>query len=500
MAAIAQRAGNPSIPLSRVSSVEIVDGSSVPVVPVDLGERERSAVLKETEGAPDKVAELESTMALDRYLSDNSIHDAAAEARVAPKTGLNPAFNQTDPLRDYLPPRPQPIPAPDLVVTVAVVEAGLAAVAALFAAMLLLMDSTDASWPLALAMIAGLGSWLAYGLARDTSGNHQVAGAVLLASQLGILAWGMALVGPRVSLMLLVPGVLLVALRITGRAIAAMGAVLPLVIYGIFLWLGQPGVSLSSSGYAVLDVTLVISGVVLMLVNALNLHAVGSKALRMARIQRHELQQIRAHAQQERLQTEDEDAYLQEAMAAMLYGRDDWSSRLEKYTGSLRGTVQQVGERLAVLRDEREERQSLETAVHSLTRALERGWLGLPWAWPTPSGTSLDELVALLRTPNPREASLEDITNEAVRLVPIPSSDPSLTAPPWSMPTQHPRVRQHLSDPVWSFADVPADNPEHHTASGDVQSDPSLPSTRRVSPLPWLEWDEWRSWDERFSS
>ena len=140
-----------------------------------------------------------------------------------------------------------------------------------------------------------------------------------------------------------------------------------------------------------------------------------------------------------------------------------------------------------------------------LTRAVERAWLGLPWAWPAPSGTSLDELVALLRTPNPRESQLDEWTYETMPLVPIPSSDSSLASPPWAVPTQHPRVHQHLADPTWSFADIPVVSPEHHSAyereaSNGVQSDPSSATAKRVSPLPWLEWDDWRSWDDRFSS
>jgi hypothetical protein len=511
MAAIAQRTGPSSTPLPRVSQGETEDILEVADVLTDLEVPEISVDPGEPAAVPEEAPEFESTLLLDRYELDDIGDGKDAEAQGTPEMRLHPAFNLTDPLlREYVPPpRPQPMPAPDLVIPVAVVEAGLAAVSALFAAMLLLMDSAGAAWPLALAMIAGLGSWVAYGMARETSEEHQGAGAVLLVSQLGMLAWSMALVGPRVSLLLLIPGVLLLALRMTSRAIAAVGAVLSVAIYSIFLWLqpmAQPGLSLSNSGYAVLDVALVIFGMGLLLVTALNLHTIESKALHLARIQRQELRQVRAYAKRARLQSEDEDMYLQEVLAAMLYDRGDWSSRLDLYTGPLKATAEQVGERLAMLRGEREERQSLEAAVLSLTRAVERAWLGLPWAWPAPSSTSLDELVALLRTPNPRETELEDMTYETMPFVPIPSGDPSLTAPPWVVPTQHPRVHQHLSDPNWSFADIPAEALDHHpeyereAAPGGVQSDPSSATARRVSPLPWLEWDEWRNWDERFSS
>ena len=41
------------------------------------------------------------------------------------------------------------------------------------------------------------------------------------------------------------------------------------------------------------------------------------------------------------------------------------------------------------------------SATRRLTRVIERAWLGLSWSWPDATGTILDDLLALLRTPPP---------------------------------------------------------------------------------------------------
>ncbi len=116
-----------------------------------------------------------------------------APTRAVPR----PSLTETDPLlRQYPLTRPQPLPATNLVIPIAVVEASVAAVAAISMAVLMLVGSAGAYWALALTVIAGLGGLLAYALAHDDA-SQRSAGAILLASQLGMLAWGMALLGPR---------------------------------------------------------------------------------------------------------------------------------------------------------------------------------------------------------------------------------------------------------------------------------------------------------------
>jgi hypothetical protein len=188
--------------------------------------------------------------------------------------------------------------------------------------------------------------------------------------------------------------------------------------------------------------------------------------------------------------TEDQAARLQELLIAALYGRGEVPSVLEGPLSPLNATIELFSERLAILQRDREERLRLEAALLSLTRAMERAWLGLPWTWPGLSGTSLDQLVALLRAPTPRDLQSEATSQETSPLVPIPSLDPSVTPPPWEAPRVHPRVYEHLSDLTWSFAQsAPGEDHLQHEAS-------EAPS-RVPSPLPWVEWDEWRNWDDR---
>jgi hypothetical protein len=409
-------------------------------------------------------------------------------------------LGETDPLlREYSPTRPHPLPAADLVVPVAVVEAGIAAVSALATAVLLLVGSTGAFWTLTLTMIAGLGSWLAYTLAYGSATDRQAAGTVLLGSQLGMLAWTLALLGPRPSLLLVTPALLLLSLRMTSRLVAAAGIVTVLTMYILFevLLLHQalgPALQLPSVWLALLDCLLAIVGLGLFLGLALDLHSKRTRSEHLARVRLHELRQVRSRAAQLRQWTEDEAAHLQELLIAALYGRGEFPSLLEGPLSPLNATIELLGERLTILQRDREERLRLEAALLTLTRAMERAWLGLPWTWPALSSTSLDQLVALLRTPTPRDLHAETATQETSPLVPIPSLDPSITPPPWEAPGQHPRVREHLSDATWSFAQPTGDDSHqqrHGAANGNVAS------SATSSPLPWVEWDEWRNWDDR---
>ncbi|MGO8949197.1 MAG: hypothetical protein ACLQUY_16430 [Ktedonobacterales bacterium] len=395
------------------------------------------------------------------------------------------ALAETDPLlREYSLPRPQPLPKVDLVFPVAVVQAGIAAVSALVTAVLLLYGSTTALWLVGLTMIAGLGSWLAYVMAYGSTLDRKGAGAVLLCSQLGMLAWSMALLGPHVSLLMLAPVLLLLSLRMTSRLIAVTGILVVLATYLLFeiLWLHQvfrPVLQLNDAWLTALNSLLAIVGTLLLLGAALDLHTSYGRAEHLARARLQELRQVRTRAAQLRQWTEDEAARLQELLMAALYGHRDLSSMLEGPLSPLNATIELCGERLAILQRGREEQLRLEAALRSLTRAMERAWLGLPWTWPAPSGTLLDQLVALLRTPTPRDVHPEAVP-ETSPLVPIPSLDPSLTPPPWEAPRQHPRVREHLSDSAWSVAQDASGSPTGH-----------------ASPLPWLEWDEWRNWEDR---
>jgi hypothetical protein len=170
---------------------------------------------------------------------------------------------------------------------------------------------------------------------------------------------------------------------------------------------------------------------------------------------------------------------------------------MEGPLSQLNATIELFGERLAILQRDREERLRLEAALLNLTRAMERAWLGLPWTWPKLSGTSLDQLVALLRTPTPRDVQPEAGSQQTSPLVTIPTLDPSVTPRPWEAPRQHPRVREHLSDLTWSFAQSTGRRRHYQPRDDEASDGNAAPSSARdSSPLPWVEWDKWRDWDD----
>jgi hypothetical protein len=528
MAAISQHTGSssqapspfPPVETEEASDIDLTSAAtSAPPTPAVLEIEENSArLLSETMPVADQdVSGTTSAMS-----ADEAIEEILAKARPARRTPVRTrqlsdpgdrtsarqiasslsgaAPGDTDPLlREYSPARPQPLPAADLVMPVAVVEAGIAAVSALTTAAQLLLGSAGAFWTLTLTIIAGLGSWLAYTLAYGSASDRRAAGTVLLGSQVGMLVWSLALIGPRASLLLVAPALLLLSLRMTGRMVAAAGLVTMVAVYMLceILSLNQvlgPAMLLPSGWLAFLDSLLAVLGLGLFLVLALDLHAKRARADHLARVRLHELHQVRARAAQVRQWTEDQAVRLQELLIAALYGRGEVPSLLEGPLSPLNATIELFNERLTILQRDREERLRLEAALLSLTRSMERAWLGLPWTWPALSGTSLDQLVALLRTPTPRDLQSEEgVSQETSPLVPIPSLDPSVTPPPWEAPRVHPRVREHLSDLTWSFAQSATGEGLHnhqHDASSDGPS-------RVSSPLPWVEWDEWRNWDDR---
>ena len=479
----------------RVGGATVTSGNLVIPAEKEAGEGSQEIKIKLTPRQPRRTVRLRA-------------EDSGDGSTAATPVPMRIPLTETDPLLRQLPlTRPQPLPSTDVVVPVAVAEAGVAAVSALTSAVLLLLGSSGAFWALALTLVAGTGSWLAYGLSRDSGRGRKIAGAVLLASQIGIVTWGMVLVGPRASLLMLVPEMLLLSLRMTGRIVAVTGVVFAVAIYGLLeiLRLRQvfrPVLPLDGSWLAFLDGTLVVVGLVLLVGTALDLarqpepcRSPGALAAAGAATGTGSCHPVStAEGRRGHLSAAGADVG---ARTSVVTG----PRSLERSSSALQATVELLAERMAILQRDREERMRLEAALLGLTREVERAWLGLPWSWPAPSDTPLDELVALLRTPTPRDEQRE-ITQEILPLVPIPSLEPAPVSRPWEAPTQHPRVREHLSDPAWSFAQ-PDSGYQHYGNELDTLGTGSggPPSTgSRISPLPWLEWDEWRNWDDRFSS
>jgi hypothetical protein len=372
---------------------------------------------------------------------------------------------------------------------VATVHAVAAVAAALLGAALLLAGDPIAVWLLLLAGLAGISGCLAYVLLQDEEA-HTLAGGVLLASQVGILGWGLWLVGPRPALLALVPALMLLALRCAGRIAATLFVCAILVVYiavtVLVLQFGlPPAIQLGSLEAVLLDGACVCTGLLLVLIGALGAADRRARAELLAQARQREVRMLRMKIVQLRQQTEVEAELLYNAADAALQGKRFVRAKaLESVFSPVAERVGTVGETIAELRAVRDEHRRLESALRRLTRALERGWLGLRWTWPGPTGTQMDELVALLRTPRPQDAEALPLGETPAGLVRIPTTDPKLLAYRQGA-GPHRALRQGERTAVaWSEMT--------HARTND---EPRI--SRRSGPLPWDEWDNvWRPWQD----
>ncbi len=352
-----------------------------------------------------------------------------------------------------------------MVVAAAGIHAGLATLAALTGATLLILGRSEAVWPLALAVLAGIGGWLGYTLAQSRQ-TRRGAGYALLASQLGMLGWLLALVGPRAAALALAPVVLLLALHVSGRlaALIATGGSLALYLGMSVLTLTQivqPGFSASPATLALVDACLVSLGALGTLAGAADLRARQARAEAAARARLYELRVQRSRLAELRQHVEDDAETLAHALTEALRGRGIETPHARGALSPLAGPVEAAAERMATLQRDREDRLRLEASLRVLIHEVERAWLGLPWVWPRPSGTQLDELIALLRAPRPVDAA-SSWGGETPTLVPIPTLDSGPLSRDSTPGTSRPDLsRFHVRTPA----------------------------------LPWSEWDEWSGWD-----
>jgi hypothetical protein len=378
--------------------------------------------------------------------------------------------------------RLEPLPEVKLVLPVAGVQVAVAAAAALTGATMLVLGNPGGWWPIALAGITCIGGWLAYVFAHHVRWEH-VSGFTLAFSQVVALGWCMALVGPHASLLVLAPPIALLALRTSLRFVAIYSALASVGLYIAFTALTltgqlQPALQLDSTTGAVFDGVVVMLGLALLLWAAFDLHAGRERAAAIARSRRYELRLVKGQTAQLRRQQEDDVERLHAAMSHALQGRHVGPDSGTEALGALAADVGVLADRVASLQDDREERRRIETAVHRLLRALERLWLGLPSEWPEPSGTQVDDIVALLRAPTPRESPRDSQPSEpgdTPALIPVPAADstPGRLGAAGTRPFPLVRLKS-VSGPVG-------------VARGNGTSKP-------VS-LPWDEWDSWRGWD-----
>lgn len=383
--------------------------------------------------------------------------------------------------------RPHPLSEIDLTVPVAGAHAAIAAMAALAGATLLVRGASGAIWPLTLTAIAGLGGWLAYALGQQPA-YRRVAGAALTLSQVGVLLWLMLVIGPRSSLVALAPAVALLALRMSGLLAAIAGSVLAVAAYLTVSLLSvsqrvTAPVRVSQTGGVLFDVAAASIGVGVALV-ALDLwHRQQARLDQQARGRLREARTLRTQSAHDRRQIEEDVRGLEDALAEALRGQGSQTPRVTPELEAVAECITVVAERLRTLQQDREDRLRMEGALRSLIREVERAWLGLPWAWPAPSGTTLDELVALLRAPRSHEAP-PSWPEETPTLVPIPSaiSQPSR---PWDVVSP--------SDFAWNSR--PRDPLYAQLTLGLDETDPSRAAPAHPSLLPWREWDMWADWD-----
>lgn len=404
-------------------------------------------------------------------------------------------------LRAYTPSRPRPLPEVNLIMPVAGVHATLAAVAALCGAVLLIQGQTMALWGLLLAAIAGIGGWGAYAFSQRER-RQSAAGALLLFSELGMLIWAIALIGPEAALLALASAVVLLGLRMTERAAVIASVVLILIVYIAALGLGLQGVfhsMLTAGALTLLNAALTAVGLGLLLILAMNLQMGRSRAESASRARQLELRHVRMRAGRFRQEVEDDVDQLERRLTEALHGRGVEPLEVDGVLGPLAEDVSAVAERLATLQSDREDRVRLEGAVRSVTRAFERAWLGLPWTWPEPSGTVLDDLVAFLRAPRPQDMPAS-WSEDTPALVPIPSATPPHMpcVPPTSIPLPQMRMNGTTAGTVTpqprlhpKLRVVPPPNGEPSTPHAGESAGVPTPK-----PLPWDEWIEWSTWDD----
>jgi hypothetical protein len=349
-------------------------------------------------------------------------------------------------------------------VPVAGVHAALAAAGALVGAALLVASQPAALWALAFTAIVGLGGWIGYALAQGK--RTDAAGWVLLISQITALVWLLAVVGPRASALALAPIPTLLALHLRGRGAATLVTLTLLALYIVAFSLAltgllAPALVASPTALDALDLAFVGVGLLATLTGIVRLHARQTRAEAAARARLYELRAQHARSAGLRQQIEEDADSLARSLLEALRGQGIQPLQARGALSPLGESVAAVAERMQTLQQDREDRLRIEAALRAITREVERAWLGLPWVWPQPSGTALDDLVALLRAPRPAD-SQAPWTSETPTLVPIPSLD---SAP---IPRILPR---HISSPDLSRPRMP------------------------IHALPWNEWDEWRGWD-----
>lgn len=292
-------------------------------------------------------------------------------------------------------------------------HASVAAVAALVAVIAALRGPAAADalavfgWAVALALITGVGAALGYVCAQ--LGLPRLATLALLLSHLGALSWALGLLGPRAALLALAPASAALALRGAGRLSAVATALAWLILFAVDEALTLTGalapiLPLGEAAAALVDVALMLVGLWLVVNILISLYTSRMNAVAHGRAVEHVALLTEDQLHQLRMQTEDDAEALRRALADALRGEQPERVHAHGALSVVGELVNEMADRLIDLRYDRAERKRLEAAARRLTRVIERAWLGLSWSWPEATGTILDDLLALLRTPPPPDA------------------------------------------------------------------------------------------------
>lgn len=357
--------------------------------------------------------------------ADPDLDLEAADAHEAQHTRPIPTIPPALPQGDGAHAGHRPLPEIDPLPLLTTLHAGIGAVAALTAAVLLVVHSPLALLVLALAGLAGGSSMLA-SLRGWTPPRRRFTGAVLLGSELAMLAWALLVVGPRASLLFLVPAMAVWALRVLGRGALSVIFAGALVLYGsaaVLLVSGPltPALALGAAPGTAFDGTLAALGLALTLGGMDRLIRLTLKARARARAREIDVAYLRERLGKLERAVASEAETVRTTLRRSVRLRRALPLSGEGPFADIYPSVNTAMERVATLARDREERLRLEGAVRQLTQAVEKSWLGQPWTWPEESGTLLDDLVALLRSPSPRARALPmDVSASDAPLTPVP--------------------------------------------------------------------------------
>jgi hypothetical protein len=118
----------------------------------------------------------------------------------------------------------------------------------------------------------------------------------------------------------------------------------------------------------------------------------------------HRVTALERRAQTKRIAIDADAIALQEQLTRAMRGGTPQPVTTCEDLAPLAQMVNSAAARLPGLLRDREERIRLEYAIRDLVNTMETAWAGFSFEWPTPSHTSVDRLIAILRPQRPGEA------------------------------------------------------------------------------------------------